>query len=195
MMGEWGRQTYTANDTSLEEQLAYYRLYEGVSSIFDSQGMGLIKPWFTGSPIPARYTWSIFNDTAMVGTTERKYIVDIIARPRPLWLNGTPGKFSFNAVTRIFTMNFTPGRKGGYSAFFLPENRHYPDGFTLQYNQNLVLTRDSKSPGGLRVIRCPENTDPTLFLFDEPTQRLLVLDWPEGNEQCTIKVVPGFLPD
>jgi hypothetical protein len=186
MMGEWGRQTYEIHDVSLAEQLKYQLLYADLANLFDSRHMGAIKPWFTGTRRPGKYTWSIFSDSAAVGSVERKYIVDVIARPFPLFMAGNVIDFDYDFAARVLTVDFTPDRDTGPSEIFIGENRHYPDGFTVVYNGDIALVHEPapKTP--------PENTS-SAFRFDQSSQRLIVARWPAGSDHGKLQIRPGVL--
>lgn len=198
MMGEWGRQTYEVNDSRLAAQLEYTQLYAEVAQVFDAAGLGLIKAWFTGTRSwygPARkYTWSIFSDATPTGSAERKYIMDVVARPLPLVMTGaTVESYGYEFTTRIFTLTFTgaePSR--GLSEIYVPEDRHYPDGFTVLSNGDTALARDRSQPSGLRVVRAPTGFNPRRFRYDSESQRLLVTGWSPGQERQVLRIVPGI---
>jgi endoglycosylceramidase len=195
MMGEWGRQTYKGMDDDLVKQADYRRLYAEVAAVFDGHGMGMVKAWFTGTRgwngKKRNYTWSVFRDTAAVGTVERKYIMDLIARPAPLVVAGRIRHFGFEPATRTFQMTFTADRKQAASEIFVGENRHYPDGFTVVFNDTLQLAHDPLEPEAWCVLQAPAHTDTSAFRFDARTQRLRVTCWPGVQEKCTLTIIPG----
>lgn len=195
MMGEWGRQTYKGMDDDPAKQADYRRLYAEVAAVFDRHGLGMVKPWFTGTRRwngkKRNYTWSVFRDAAAVGTVERKYVMDIVARPAPLTVAGRIQRFGFDLATRTFSMTFAADRKQGTSEVFVGENRHYPDGFTVVFNDMLQLARDPLRPEAWRVLQAPAHTDTSAFRFDAKTQRLRVTCWPGVQEKCTLTIIPG----
>ena len=195
LIGEWGRQTYKEMDEDLVKQADYTRLYAEVAAVFDRHGLGMVKPWFTGTRKwngkKQDYTWSVFRDSAAVGTVERKYIMDVVARPTPLVVAGRIEHFGFDFATRTFNMVFTADRQRGTSEIFVAENRHYPDGFTVVFNDTLQLARDPLQPEGWRVLQTPAHTDTSVFQFDTKTQHLQVIRWPGTQEKCTLTIVPG----
>jgi len=200
MMGEWGRQTYDVNDTDLTAQLNYTKLYAEIARIFDAAGMGLIKPWFTGTRVTLTLskskplTWSVFSDATPTGSAERKYIMDVIARPFPLCVGGaTVQSYGYEFTSRIFTLTITrsePSR--GLSEIYVPEDRHYPDGFSVLYNGDVALARDRSQPSGLRILRAPASFDSGRFRFDAERQRLLVDGWSPGEGQQVLRILPGI---
>ena len=195
MMGECGRQTYKGMDDDPAKQAEYRQLYAEVAAIFDRYGLGMVKPWFTGTRKwngrAQNYTWSVFRDDAAVGTLERKYIMDVVARPAPLVVAGKIERFGFDLATRTFNMTFTADRQRGTSEIFVGENRHYPDGFTVVFNDTLQIARDPLQPESWRVLQAPANTDTSVFAFDAKTQRLRVTCWPGAQDKCTLTIVPG----
>ena len=69
-------------------------------------------------------------------------------------------------VNRTFHMDFVDARDLGESEIFVPENRHYPDGFTVDLNGQCVLARDADEPTGLRMLHKQPGIDATAFRFD-----------------------------
>ncbi len=198
MMGEWGRQTYVANDSDLAAQLAYTKLYIEVATVFDEAGMGMIKPWFTGSRGAKRdakaFTWAIFSDSTPTGTAERKYIMDVICRPYPLVMAGIAvERYGYTFTTRTFNMTLTRSElPPGQSEIYVPEDRHYPDGFTVVYSDRLWLARDRQSRSGLKVLKTATGLDENAFTYDAETQRLLVTRWISETAENTLRIIPGL---
>jgi hypothetical protein len=97
-IGEWGPATFDRVDSSIPRQHEFIEFYIHTAMFWDSLGLGSIKPWFTGTRWKGKrpawegwdknwwqapYTWSIFSDNRGVGTAERKYITDVLARHYP----------------------------------------------------------------------------------------------------------------
>lgn len=193
MMGEWGRQTYAFHDTSFEEQLKYQLLYAELANLFDTHHMGTIKPWFTGTrswnkgaQSAIGFTWSVFSDPTATGSVERKYILDIVARPFPLIIAGHVTRFGFNFASRILTVELVPDRDVGSSEIFIGADRHYPDGFTVLCNNDVVFVHGPDA-------RTPDMKTTDLFHFDPKKQRLKITRWPGSAKQVTLKIRPGTL--
>lgn len=109
LVGEWGFPTFASTDTLIageRGQLAYREMYIRTAEVFDRMGIGAIKAWFLGNRtmqdlLPGGpSTWAIFSDKKDVGTVERKYITDIIARTFPQTIAGDIQSFFFNHATR-----------------------------------------------------------------------------------------------
>jgi hypothetical protein len=103
--GEWGPATYGPVDSSLSEQFKFRDAYSATANTFDSLGVGAVKAWFTGTRFTGKsnrgpFTWTIFKDNQGVGTIERKYITDIIARPYPQCIAGDIKWFAVDFSTR-----------------------------------------------------------------------------------------------
>ena len=195
-IGEWGPSTSREADTDLDEQHRFRKIYVATAKELDARGIGHVKAWFTGSRgWHSGNTWSIFRDDAAVGTVERKYIVDVIARPRPLVIAGRIERYGFNFATREFEMTFIPNSTLGPSEIYVPVNRHYPDGFQLVYittNSKLTLAYDENSPTGFRVIERSGEVNPELFRWDAETLHIIVERWTGGEETATLKILPGY---
>lgn len=197
-IGEWGFPTYESADTSVEEQLEYTKLYIDTAAVFDQSGVGIIKAWFSGSPqmqdfMPrGRSTWAIFSDKSAVGTIERKYITDVIARPYPQTIAGDIESFRFDHATRTLSVDVTTDNSKGESIVFVGANRHYPDGFTLVCGDDLRMAFDPIHPAKLLVIRSPESYDPAGVIWDETTQHLTIRRWPSDKATLTMEIMPGI---
>jgi hypothetical protein len=89
-------------------------------------------------------------------------------------------------------MDFLAARDLGDSEMFVPENRHYPDGFTVDLNGQCILVRDPAEPTGLRAVHTQKGIDPTAFRFDASRLRLIVSRWPGRTEACSLTIRPGF---
>lgn len=194
MFGEWGHPVTAETDSVLSEQLRFTQWYAQITSIFDTAGVGLIKPWFTGTRQMRSITWSIFSDTSATGSVERKYLMDVICRPYPLVMAGCMvEEYGFTFTNRTFHMTFKKNSfPSGYSEIYLPEERHYPDGFTVIYNDEVMLARDKGSPTGLKVLKTVPGFHMNSFKFEESTQRLIILDWNLEETNNSIKIVPGI---
>lgn len=199
LIGEWGFPTFDITDSTMTGplgQLNYQQFYIRTAEIFDSMGVGSIKAWFAGNRKKQHFleggpsTWAIFSDNRAVGTVERKYITDIIARPYPQVIAGTIHAFKFDFATRSLALSLQPDNSKGASKIFIAANRHYPDGFTIICNDILILTYNPLYPNGLTVVKAPENYDPTGIIWNEGVQQLVISTWPEEGD-VNLKIVPG----
>lgn len=196
-IGEWGFPTYESSDTSMAEQFEFRHLYQETGAYFDRTGVGTIKAWFTGNRrmqdfLPrGRSTWSIFSDKVDVGTVERKYITDTIARPYPQEIAGDILAFAFDHATRQLTVDIVSDNTKGASRIFVGANRHYPDGFSLHCGEDLILSHNPLRSADLSVIAAPADADPGDFIWNEATQQLTILRWPRDRAEFSLKIVPG----
>lgn len=198
LYGEWGHPVKPAADAMLSEQCRFTRWYADIASAFDSAGAGLIKPWFTGTrELHGRHqiTWSVFSDGSATGRVERKYLMDVICRPYPLTMaGGQVEAYGFDLAQRTFSMTFTKNDfPSGKSEIYVPEDRHYPDGFSVIYNDTVVLGRDKKSKRGLKVVKTAAGFKKRSFRFNSKTQRLVIEGWSLGDTHNTIAIVPGSM--
>lgn len=200
-IGEWGFPTFASTDTLISGQLgqlSYRELYIRTAEVFDQMGVGSIKAWFLGNRSMQNFlpggpsTWSIFSDKRDAGTVERKYITDIIARPFPQHIAGDIQSFMFNHATRTLDIKIKPDNKKGSSTIFVGANRHYPDGFSILIDKDFIMYYDPIKYAGLEVYKCPEEFGPQNFIWNEYTQKITILKWPENRANLHLKVVPGI---
>lgn len=201
LIGEWGFPTFAVTDTTISGklgQLAYRELYIRTAEVFDQMGVGSIKAWFLGNRSMQNFlpggpsTWAIFSDKKDAGTVERKYITDIIARPYPQTIAGDIKSFLFNHATRTLDVTIKPDNGKGTSTLFIGANRHYPDGFSIVIDDDVVLFQNPIKNAGLEVYKCPKDFDPQNLVWNPVTQKLMVLRWPKDKEEVKIKIVPGI---
>lgn len=200
-IGEWGFPTFASTDTLIAGdlgQLRYRELYIRTAEVFDRMGVGSIKAWFLGNRSMQNFlpggpsTWAIFSDEKAAGTVERKYITDIIARPFPQTIAGDIENFMFHFATRTLDLNIRPDNSKGASTIFVGANRHYPDGFSILLDDTGVLYHDPLKNVGLEVYKLPNNINPTEFIWDDKTQKLIILKWPKDRSPLHMQIVPGI---
>lgn len=201
LIGEWGFPTFARTDTTLVGklgQLEYRELYVKTAEVFDKMGVGTIKAWFLGNRNMQHFlgggpsTWSIFSDKTDAGTVERKYITDVISRPFPQEIAGDINSFFFNFAKRELDINIISDNSKGVSKIFIGANRHYPDGFSVIINNDFVMYYNSLKNVGLEVYKTTKDSNPSDFIWDEKTQKLIVLKWGKSNTNYNIKIVPGI---
>lgn len=201
LIGEWGFPTFATTDTLIEGnlgQLKYRELYIRTAEVFDRMGVGSIKAWFLGNRTMQNFlpggpsTWSIFSDKTDAGTVERKYITDVISRPFPQSIAGDIQSFLFNHATRTLNLNIKADNTKGVSKIFIGANRHYPDGFSVILNDDFVMYYNPLKNIGLETYKCPVYGNPSDFIWDANTQKLIILKWPIDNKALNIKIVPGI---
>ncbi|WP_206662881.1 cellulase family glycosylhydrolase [Hyunsoonleella pacifica] len=201
LIGEWGFPTFARTDTLISGrlgQLKYRELYIKTAEVFDRMGVGSIKAWFLGNRSMQNFlpggpsTWAIFSDSTDAGTVERKYITDVISRPFPQKIAGDIQSFLFNHATRTLDIKLIPKNQLGISKIFIGANRHYPDGFSVLIGNDIILYLNPIKNVGLEVYKIPEHIDASNFIWDEKTQKLIILKWPETQKELNIRVVPGI---
>lgn len=197
LVGEWGFPTFVTTDESIKEQLNYIDFYIKTAEVFDEMGIGSIKAWFLGNRSYQNFlpggesTWAIFSDKQAIGTVERKYITDIIARPYPKLIAGDIQSFMFHFATRTLDLTIQTDNKRGASKIFIGADRHYPDGFSVHVGDDVILSKSPLSVG-FTVHHSSPNTDISNFIWDESNQQLIVLAWPKDNAPVNVKVSPGI---
>ncbi|WP_204344063.1 cellulase family glycosylhydrolase [Psychroserpens algicola] len=201
LIGEWGFPTFATTDTLIDGklgQLKYRELYIRTAEVFDRMGVGSIKAWFLGNRSMQHFlpggssTWSIFSDSTDAGTVERKYITDVISRPFPQAIAGDIQSFFFNHATRTLDIKIKPDNSKGASKVFIGANRHYPDGFSIIIDEQSILYFNPLKNTGLEIYKIAKDIDPTDFIWDANSQKLIVLKWPKNKEEVNIKIVPGL---
>lgn len=200
-IGEWGFPTFAVTDSTMNGrlgQLNYMDFYIRTAELFDSLGFNTIKAWFSGNPrmqnfLPGgRSTWAIFTDRHAVGTAERKYITDIIARPYPQVIAGDIDWFKYDFATRSLDLHLKTDNSKGSSSIFVGANRHYPDGFSVLINDSFVLCHNPLKGTGLEVRKTNDNSNPSDFVWDEVKQQLHINKWPKNKANLHVRIVPGI---
>jgi hypothetical protein len=209
-IGEWGAATFDRVDSSIAWQHRFIDFYIETAGVFDSMGVGTIKPWFTGTTFKgarpewegwdkdwwqAPYTWSIFSDNKSVGTVERKYITDILARPYPQVISGDIESFKFDFPARSMDLFLQTDNSKGASKIFVGADRHYPDGFSIICNEGFVMFVNPLSTKGIEVYKSEWDSNPSDFIWDDSRQQLIVLRWPVDGENLHLRIVPGIKVD
>lgn len=197
-LGEWGSATYEETDKELAEQNKYRLAYARAAEIGDSLGIGMIKAWFLGSRWKGKnhlgmFTWAIFKDSIPVGTVERKYITDIIARPYPSLVAGKIEFFGFNHATREFTLGFKDCTSKGQTEIFVGANRHYPDGFTMTINDNWIAIYDPVKADKLQVLYADSNSKKNIVKWDSKFQKLTIKNISDTAKTTLVNILPGTL--
>jgi endoglycosylceramidase len=200
-IGEWGFPTYESTDTSFEQQQEYTKLYIDTAAAFDALGVGTIKAWFSGNRSMQNFlpkgksTWAIFSDKQDVGTVERKYITDVIARPYPQSIAGDIQFFAFDHATRSLRVDLVSDNSKGASRIFIGADRHYPDGFSIVCGDDIVLGHNPLRSGGLELLKAPANLNPLDYVWNVRTQQLTILQWPTDQAKITLRILPGIQHD
>jgi hypothetical protein len=195
IIGEYGPPTFPDTDSDLETQLVYQLNFMKTVELFDRFGIGMLKAWWAGSRDINHgkfdRTWSLFRGDSQALGPERKYVVDVMCRTRPIAISGVIHTYGFDFSTRKFFMEFTPGEASAPNEIYLPLERHYPDGLRISY-QGLILRMNPGGAGGLTVISNPGRLDASLFTWDKSTQRLFIDKWPGVGERSILEIVPGI---
>ena len=200
-IGEWGFPTFDTTDSTMTGrlgQLNYMDFYMRTAELFDSLGYNTIKAWFSGNPHKQHFlgggpsTWAIFSDYKAVGTTERKYITDIIARPYPQAIAGDIQSFKYDFATRSLDIVLESDNSKGASTIFIGANRHYPDGFSVVISDSFVLCHDPLKTVGLEVCKSGNSGNPSDFIWDENRQQLIIQQWPEDKAEVRVRIIPGI---
>lgn len=199
-IGEWGFPTFSITDNTMTGrlgQLNYMDFYMRTAELFDSLGYNTIKAWFSGNPRMQNFlpggpsTWAIFSDDNAVGNVERKYIVDIIARPYPQAIAGDIHSFKYTFATRTLDIHINTANSRGTSQIFIGANRHYPDGFTVAIDGEEVAVYNPIYEIPFLVRSSTESGRTIDLKWDEKTQQLIVLQWPEDNAKAHVQIAPG----
>lgn len=198
LLDELGRQLVPGGYVVLEN-VPYTKIYTLTVNELDRRGIGGIKAWFCGArkPIPVRgstngMTRAIFSDRSPAGRVERKYITDIIVRPRPLVVAGRLERHGTDFATLAFEMTLRTDPALGATIIFVSEERHYPRGFRVDLSQNLTLTH---GPGSrtLNTVRA-RDTDSRIQAeqvhWDEDRQHLVIEKWISPGRRMKVRILP-----
>lgn len=196
-LGEWGSATYDITDRDISEQQRYGNAYRETARITDSLGMASIKAWFLGSrwkgsnPM-GKFTWAIFQDSVAVGTAERKYITDIIARPFPSKIAGRLKHFNYGFAKRHLEVNFSYEKEMGDTEVFVGANRHYPDGFTLSVNNGAwKFVYDPLQKARFFLAAPEEESGSPGITWDDNLQKIVIKSLPRDNADYVLDIYPG----
>lgn len=199
LLGEWGPSVALTVDSNLKKQQFYTHVYQATAGALDNRGIGGIKAWFCGSRSPlenkkskTKYTWAIFSDPSATGQTERKYLVDPLARPRPLVVAGRLDDYGFHFAERTLSMTLKPDAALGATEVFVSADRFYPTGFQVEIGPGLVMglkPADRK----LQVLGTKGDRDlrqAEWIRWDEGKLRLVIEKWVEPPSQLSLKISP-----
>jgi hypothetical protein len=59
-------------------------------------------------------------------------------------------------------------------------------------DNDFVMYHDPIKNAGLEVYKCPNEINPQNFIWNEHTQKLTVLKWPDNGTELNIRIVPGI---
>ena len=197
ILGEWGPAIFRHWDHTTRDQQFIARVYDRSCKEIDLRSIATVKAWFIGtlgwgdSSNPA--TWAIFRDKKHMGTVERKYILDYICRPRPLYVAGRTKTFSHNFQTRTFEMSYTPQKTTAPTELYIPANRHYPDGFTVLVNDEAVfnLALDIDTPSHLKPTLTDAAKNFGNIEWQSWPQKLIIDDSHLIDKLLILKIAPG----
>ncbi|MCL5745984.1 MAG: cellulase family glycosylhydrolase [Acidobacteria bacterium] len=196
-IAEFGNPPLKINDDDPEKQALHARGERAVAEEFDRRAIGSIRPWFCGTrryfgAPPTELTWALFKGESAASGPERKYIMDVLARPMPLVIAGKIETFRFDFGSREFMMRFVPDPAKGASEIYVPRQRHFPDGFRVVHSGGLTLAYDSSQPSGFRVLSNTGNFDAAAFRWDAARERILVSRWAPAASAVTLRIIPGI---
>jgi len=130
----------------------------------------------------------MFEGSSHARGPERKYVTDLICRPRPLAIDGVVNSFHYDFATRVFTMDFISGKGNAVSEIYLPVSRHYPDGCRIQLDGiEMTITPNNR----MIVTDNKNNQTIDMFHWDSDRQQLLVNKWPKNETRLLFKIIPG----
>lgn len=199
LLGEWRPSVALTVDSNKTKQAFYTNVYQATAGDLDRRGIGGIKAWFCGSRSPlenkkskTQFTWAIFSDKSPVGKTERKYIVDPLARPRPLTVAGRLDGYSFDFATETLEIKIKPDAKLGGTEVFVSADRYYPTGFKIEIGPGLVMALQP-SDGQLHVVTSAddcESSQARSIRWDPEKQHLVIEKWVEAPSQLDLRISP-----
>lgn len=199
LIGEWGPSTTLDADTDPKKQQRYTQVYQATANAIDQHGVGAIKAWFCGTrswhKSPKRntlFTWAIFSDTNAVGHVERKYITDVLARPRPLAVAGHIERFNFDFATRTLDVKLQPDATHSNTEFFVSADRFYPEGFRIEVGTGLTL---ALKPGAQELSQLNSadvinRQQANQIKWKADSQHLVIKQWVLKSPTLTVKILP-----
>ena len=116
----------------------------------------------------------------------------MISRPFPQAIAGDIQSFFFNHATRTLDIEIKTDNSKGASKVFIGANRHYPDGFSILIDSDIVMFYNPLKNVGLETYKSPNGFDPSNYIWDSNTQKLIILTWPTDQAFLNIKIVPGL---
>jgi endoglycosylceramidase len=199
LLGEWGPSVALTVDSNKQRQAFYTGVYQTTAGELDGRGIGGTKAWFCGSRSPlenkkskTKFTWAIFSDTSPVGRIERKYIVDPLARPRPLVVAGRLDGYGFNFATKTLEIKLQPDGKLGSTEIFVSVDRFYPSGFRAEIGAGLVMAM-KPSDGQLHVLTSAGDRDREqagFVIWDQEKLHLIIRKWVDPKTQLSLRITP-----
>ncbi|MEY4244659.1 MAG: hypothetical protein RLZZ245_2244 [Verrucomicrobiota bacterium] len=199
LLGEWGPSVALTVDSNHKKQAVYTKAYQDTATDLDRRGIGGIKAWFVGSRSPlenkkskTKYTWAIFSDTKPVGQVERKYLIDPLARPRPLVVAGRIDDYRFNFETRTLEISLKPDIKLGGTEIFVSADRYYPTGFQVEIGEGLVMNL-KPADGKLSIVSSAGDralNQARWIRWDKEKQHLIIERWTNTPPHLTMKLLP-----
>lgn len=199
LLGEWGPSVALTVDSDPKRQATYTKVYQATAGDLDRRGIGGIKAWFCGSRSPlenkkssTKYTWAIFSDNTPTGRVERKYLVDPLARPRPLVVAGRLEHYGFDFATRTLEMSLKPDDKLGATEVFVSADRFYPTGFRVEIGAGLVM---ELKPGDteLSIVKSTDENDvrqAKRIRWDAGKMHLVIEQWVETTPKLAMRILP-----
>ena len=204
LLGEWGPSVSLTVDSDPKRQATYTKVYQTTAGDLDRRGIGGIKAWFCGSRSPlenkkssTKYTWAIFSDSTPTGQVERKYLVDPLARPRPLVVAGRLENYGFNFATRTLEMSLQPDASLGGTEVFVSADRYYHAGFRVEIGAGLVM---ALNPGDqqLSIVKNSDESDlrqAEQIRWDADKLHLIIDKWVVREPKLVMKIVPMPRPE
>ena len=199
LLGEWGSPIYSDTDGNPGQEALYSRVYQETVNEMDRRCIGGIKAWFCGArkPIPVKgprkwMTWSIFSDRSPAGRIERKYLMDVVVRPRPLVVAGRLERYGNDFSESCFEMELRTNPALGATEIFVPAERHYPHGFRVEVGSGLTLLHEGGASElrGIHAATAGDREQAKRIRWDDAKQRLIVEEWIGTTRKISIRVMP-----
>jgi hypothetical protein len=118
----------------------------------------------------------------------REFIIDVISRPYPQRVSGDIQSFGYDMSKKKFTLAYRPGTESGVTMIFIPVQRDYSNGFTVDDSAGITLRFAPSSSSGT-VIDNPGHIDAGTFSYDQ-TEQLLAISGQVGTDVITITIGP-----
>lgn len=199
IIGEWGPATPLTADTDPKLQERFTTVYRATAAALDRYKIGAIKAWFCGSRSPLRragrepFTWAIFSDESPTGQVERRYITDVLARPRPLEVAGTIDSYGFDFQKREFSLVLRSNARLGSTIVFVSADRYYPHGFRLSVDEKLVMTfvPGRSEPMSVQTKGSQAGEQARFVRWDSNALHLTFEKWVGADRPVTVRISPA----
>lgn len=194
MLGEYGNPWLLSKNRDKTAEKNHQNLEKLTSSLIDQYALSVSRPHFADE----RACWSLDNKNYFCGAVilgkqglggeERKYVTDVFVRVYPQKIAGKLNSSSYNFDNDRFSMQYTSGTAKGQTQIYIPQTRHFPNGFTVKHSAGITLVFDP-SQKTLKAVDNTGNINAGNFSWDDDNQVLTVKEW--QDQEVTVEIYPS----